>query len=490
MNKSTELVQKFIKEIFFFILAALVLGVGFIGVQIKHKNINSEAVNWVPEGREIELVPDNFKQVDERTREFTFSNIYENSNGNCFAFFSVHQNVDVYADGMLIYQIQGGKLGIGRTTGTRWNFVSIPNGTKDMMVRYTSIYAGGGKNEAKYKGVFYLGNGAALYTSMLKKSLLSFELSIIMMSVAVILFAFWLFARKPMDIENTLAYYCLFTFFVGLWTLCETPLFSSLTFPELASAITYITISVLPVLFIQFIRSFLDYRDKYFNLVVCGFNIIGTITILILLFTKTMDLKESAFITHGLFIVDAIYVFTAVGGSIRKHRLTSDFLVRMVCTFIIVFTLFLNVIFYYLDKSTFNAWSGICFISVIAIYSTSLIIRDIKAYNEKTKIAFYKEAAFHDYMTGLWNRNAFSEDLKKVPSLNEVSVVIFDLNHVKPVNDKFGHDIGDRYIIAAAHLIEGVFSAHGKCYRIGGDEFCCVIKKTEKCNINSLVEQL
>ena len=56
---------------------------------------------------------------------------------------------------------------------------------------------------------------------------------------------------------------------------------------------------------------------------------------------------------------------------------------------------------------------------------------------------------------------------------------MMDLNDLKKCNDTLGHDAGDRYIKNAARMIDTVFHDKGKCYRIGGDEFCSVMKTEE-----------
>ena len=50
-----------------------------------------------------------------------------------------------------------------------------------------------------------------------------------------------------------------------------------------------------------------------------------------------------------------------------------------------------------------------------------------------------------------------------------------DVNNLKTVNDKLGHEFGDELIKAAAKIIENSFGTLGKSYRIGGDEFCVLI---------------
>lgn len=51
-------------------------------------------------------------------------------------------------------------------------------------------------------------------------------------------------------------------------------------------------------------------------------------------------------------------------------------------------------------------------------------------------------------------------------------VYMFDLNDLKKCNDTYGHDFGDQYIRMASDALKKIFAQEGKCYRIGGDEFC------------------
>ena len=78
--------------------------------------------------------------------------------------------------------------------------------------------------------------------------------------------------------------------------------------------------------------------------------------------------------------------------------------------------------------------------------------------------------------TGLHNRNAYDEWVAKNARDCETAIVTFDLNDLKYCNDTFGHAAGDKYIQDAAKLISEVFEPAGVCYRIGGDEFCAVIR--------------
>ncbi|MBP5152604.1 MAG: GGDEF domain-containing protein, partial [Lachnospiraceae bacterium] len=54
------------------------------------------------------------------------------------------------------------------------------------------------------------------------------------------------------------------------------------------------------------------------------------------------------------------------------------------------------------------------------------------------------------------------------------SVLVFDINRLKNINDDYGHEAGDRIIAKAAEVIKSVFPM-GTVYRIGGDEFVAIL---------------
>ncbi|MDR2096755.1 MAG: GGDEF domain-containing protein [Treponema sp.] len=91
---------------------------------------------------------------------------------------------------------------------------------------------------------------------------------------------------------------------------------------------------------------------------------------------------------------------------------------------------------------------------------------------------FHQKLAYIDMLTGLNNRTAFELDKKhleaNLKSNTPISMIVFDLNNLKEVNDTLGHIKGDMYLTRAAQLIYDNFAAAGNCYRIGGDEFCVI----------------
>lgn len=114
----------------------------------------------------------------------------------------------------------------------------------------------------------------------------------------------------------------------------------------------------------------------------------------------------------------------------------------------------------------------------------------------------YREALRHinkeartDELTGVKNQYAYHElenilqkRIEKDPHL-EFAFVLGDLNHLKQINDLFGHKTGDEYIRNSSRLICGIFS-HSPVFRIGGDEFVAVLMNGDYQNRDELFQKL
>ncbi|HOV80647.1 MAG TPA: PAS domain S-box protein [Bacillota bacterium] len=90
--------------------------------------------------------------------------------------------------------------------------------------------------------------------------------------------------------------------------------------------------------------------------------------------------------------------------------------------------------------------------------------------------------SLHDPLTGVYNRTYFEGELRRVDDgrFNPVSIVIWDVDGLKLVNDTLGHDAGDSLLMAAGKVIKDSFRDAGIVARIGGDEFAVIITKCEE----------
>lgn len=89
------------------------------------------------------------------------------------------------------------------------------------------------------------------------------------------------------------------------------------------------------------------------------------------------------------------------------------------------------------------------------------------SYNE----VLYQKANI-DQLTGLFNRNYYSNIIKKLTKrpIDSLGVIFFDIDNLKEINDTYGHGIGDRQLIVLTKALKTIYKDCDIC-RIGGDEF-------------------
>ena len=83
-------------------------------------------------------------------------------------------------------------------------------------------------------------------------------------------------------------------------------------------------------------------------------------------------------------------------------------------------------------------------------------------------------AATHDKLTGLYNRRGYDFLIKNV-DLETSSLVLFDIDNFKTVNDGSGHDVGDKVLKRVSETIFNSFRSQDYTCRIGGDEFAVIM---------------
>jgi len=95
-------------------------------------------------------------------------------------------------------------------------------------------------------------------------------------------------------------------------------------------------------------------------------------------------------------------------------------------------------------------------------------------------------SATHDSLTGLYNRTAYDAEYRKIDPATVV-VIIIDVDKFKTFNDQYGHDIGDRVLQRVARVLAESFRSEDFVSRIGGDEFCVIMKNVDS-RMRGLVE--
>lgn len=97
------------------------------------------------------------------------------------------------------------------------------------------------------------------------------------------------------------------------------------------------------------------------------------------------------------------------------------------------------------------------------------------------KFAELKALVFKDHLTNIGNRAYYDESLKRAieqssRSQQSLSLMVFDLNDFKAINDTFGHIKGDQVLQHFAAILTKTIRTSDMVFRLGGDEFAIILQ--------------
>lgn len=105
---------------------------------------------------------------------------------------------------------------------------------------------------------------------------------------------------------------------------------------------------------------------------------------------------------------------------------------------------------------------------------TIAIVRDVT--NRRQLEQRLRHASTHDGLTGLYNRGHLDDTRAALEASAEpVAVVLLDVDGLKEVNDRLGHEAGDQLLRRAAVVLRSVCGPNDVAVRLGGDEFALLI---------------
>lgn len=169
----------------------------------------------------------------------------------------------------------------------------------------------------------------------------------------------------------------------------------------------------------------------------------------------------SMLITYGYFITSIIHIFR------HRHKILLNELLLLVGFNLIPI---IGALFQALFYGILLAWSSAAF-SLVIVY------------------IYLQERLVHlDEMTGAWTRRSFDyfmEKRLKQKIVDPFGGIFFDIDHLKIINDQFGHAEGDYAIIEIVSRIKGLIKTNEIIARLGGDEFIIV---SEDSNVERLIE--
>ena len=386
-------------------------------------------------------------------------------------FITHHKNVTVYIDGKFYYSEVVKNDSILKTTGSKWLIIPIREeyAGQEIKILLKDCYEG-----ISYKTSLYKGNTSSIYKFIIGSEALKLIFASYLAFISMMIWSY-IILKKGKDYKslNKLA---IFTLLTALWKIFDLNLIKFI-FPSglFSNTISYIMLMCMPIAFINYIRS--SFREN--NKIINGFTLFEYIMVFITMLLQIFniqDLRQTLVFSH-INIVVAIIAFIYL---IISNREKEYFKTEISKTIIIVIVFGADIIAFFISGST--TLIGILGITLIMLFNMLLEMKKIDARREEGKrIESIEKMATIDKMTGVYNRNAFEIESKKLEAedLEGYDIMMVDINNLKYCNDKYGHETGDFYIKSVSSKIASITNQN-KIYRIGGDEFIVIFH--EACN--------
>lgn len=134
-------------------------------------------------------------------------------------------------------------------------------------------------------------------------------------------------------------------------------------------------------------------------------------------------------------------------------------------------------------------------LNMLGLMIAEMVEAELKLQATERKAQLALLSAHRDSLTGLKNRAAWIEYLEAEEGraarfANPVGLLILDLDGLKQLNDSKGHRAGDLMLTKFAKLLDACVADYGTAFRIGGDEFACLLPSCAPTTVEHLVSEI
>lgn len=398
----------------------------------------------------------------------------------CITFYIIHQEIEIYIEDTLAYSLHAAEDNFfSKTVGCDWAkaYLSPDDEGKEIRILVHPIYESSIGNDL----TIYYGNYDTICNHIVQSNLPILALGIVANVIGIVFIAFVVINRRNHDFDNSLALLGVFSVFTGLWKISDMPA-APLIFKDslTLSALAIISIAMMVVPYIFFIRNQIAVASHRFWDAMCiGSNLVCIIIVLLQL-TGIADLRQTLTLCHIMAIVCIILILIKLIQEMLHRKLSARLKMTIICCMLCLFGTIIDMIVYY---SSGNSGGMVYCLLAFLIYVISMGYISLKEalslIEQGKKAKHFEQLALHDELSGLYNRAFYAQYLEK-HNLHQVDsfIIMFDVNNLKQCNDTFGHDFGDKLLQNSAKILEDAFLPEGKCIRMGGDEFCVVVRHT------------
>lgn len=456
---------------------------------ITGKNRNCLVADRTDYSDALKIQAEYFTEENEYVYRYTLPE--SNVDGKSIAVNTSHMRSEVFIGEEKVYECIAEET--SKSTGYRWNFISLyeKDTGKTVTVRQISPYS-----IIKPEKLIYYGDTESIYREIVYNDAMRLIVSVIVFLTGFLLFLYSVFVIRLEYDDATPVFFAVLSMVLSLWTVSGSKTAALVFKDSLAcTMINQYSLMILPLICLQFMRQIYTCKEsKIWDAAYYTGSLIVIIRA-VLDVTAAAELRETLIITQAYFILIAA-IGLAVGiYEYLKNRTSYLMKMNVVCIIGVLAAALLELImFRFFGKD--RIYGIFCFMIYLFLMTINVIKHSMQMSMRANEAEIYKNLAYTDELTGVYNRTAFRNDLDKqkikdenseTVKINPMVIFMFDLNDLKKCNDQLGHEKGDEYIISVSGIISDVFGIEGRCYRIGGDEFSVLMPVKSKNEIENKI---
>ncbi len=410
-------------------------------------------------------------------------------------FRNLHGAVRVLLEEEVIYTSGVENYESGRFVGRYLCFVPLPKDYAGKEITITMRAAE--KNSFYGLGPIYFGNAEDLFLFFFKERQVPLFIASFL-SVFGVVQLLWLPLLLHSDKQNIKLFFSALTsLIIGFYLMGYYNLFDLFVFVEnLNTMMEYLSLYTMAMVMCGYMASIHEGSLKHIYVFLTKMDMILVITAILLHFLNLVHITQWLIASYFLSYMEALpYLWYALRGG-RKRRETYFDHLEGIADLVLaggllayVFGSFVDAILFTKVKLTggqeataripyLTAGSVIFALAMCLHYLLVGVINVRMGLTRQTLM----DKAYDDVLTGLSNRSGCEMTLDRLSREHKrYRIISLDLDHLKMVNDTYGHAEGDRYLKEFAQILQKSFDGATLIGRMGGDEFLVVVTG-EDCN--------
>lgn len=408
-----------------------------------------------------------------------------------------HSIINVYVDGQKIYTFTKDHNHPDKMIGSGYHWLELP---EDYAGKELKIYFDVTEDNAfsSIKDIAIMSE-SNVSRNFILRNILEIVIGVSLFVFGVLLFLVVIFLEKIDRETRILFWISFFSTSFSLWILCTIGILQ-LVFQNIRTVcrMEYLSLYFAPIPLLLFIYDIEDNKKakKIFS-VLTSVMVIFFISAIILDGLNICHLPKVLSVFH---ILGASAISIIIISSIVTRKQQDKKSGRIILYALVVLLLFLfadilrfnvNKYFYLKNMDLSNSILPIGILTFILFMLASYIHRLILVFYENAEKQTLIQIAYTDALTKVGNR-AMCEKLfqERESAKKDTTIINFDLNHFKQVNDIFGHSVGDMLLVEFAQILQENYKKDGFVGRVGGDEFIAILDRTDKAYIESTITSL